>query len=649
MKVFSCTRMTTAVSSCLIAYSLTFSVSAFAAADTDLAVDDEFIVSATRSASVDLPVATDIAVITQEDIEISGVQKLSDLLRTQAGLQIQDLDGSGGRNVTIGTRGFSSNAANNTLVLVDGRKLNNPTLATANLNSVSLRDIERIEIVRGSAGVLFGDQAVGGVINIITKKHDSEDLSGNLIIGAGNLATRSVSGAIGKRLESGLGFRVSIDHRQSDNFRDNNESDVTSYLVNLNYAFDNAELFVESQRINDNLRLPGALSEAQVAQNPEQTNTPNDFSDNRSRIQRLGGSIQLAEGWRLLGEYSTRKEEVEGFAFGSAREQETKVDNFSPRIVGNFAMPAGKATLTAGLDWVKSDFSRAFVDSEQRINAQYLQFVYLLDQGVTLSLGARSSEVEDTNVLANSSQEDELEAFEAGLSYAATEKLRLFARYADAFRFANIDENGFTLPTVEFLRPQKSESYEGGIEWRGDNVDAKLSYYQMDLVDELAYDSGVVVPGSIFTGANVNLPKSERDGVLMDLEYRLQSDITLRLNYAYIDATTVSGSFAGNAVPYVAEHSANAALIYQVSDNWSLFVDADYTGDRYRISDDANAAGKLGSYTLVNINVGWQKAQWRANLRVNNIADRDYANFESVFGVYPQPGTNGSLTVGYDF
>lgn len=649
MKVFSCTRMTTAVSSCLIAYALTFSVSAFAAADTDLAVDDEFIVSATRSASVDLPVATDIAVITQEDIEISGVQKLSDLLRTQAGLQIQDLDGSGGRNVTIGTRGFSSNAANNTLVLVDGRKLNNPTLATANLNSVSLRDIERIEIVRGSAGVLFGDQAVGGVINIITKKHDSEDLSGNLIIGAGNLATRSVSGAIGKRLESGLGFRVSIDHRQSDNFRDNNESDVTSYLVNLNYAFDNAELFVESQRINDNLRLPGALSEAQVAQNPEQTNTPDDFSDNRSRIQRLGGSIQLAEGWRLLGEYSTRKEEVEGFAFGSAREQETKVDNFSPRIVGNFAMPAGKATLTAGLDWVKSDFSRAFVDSEQRINAQYLQFVYLLDQGVTLSLGARSSEVEDTNVLANSSQEDELEAFEAGLSYAATEKLRLFARYADAFRFANIDENGFTLPTVEFLRPQKSESYEGGIEWRGDNVDAKLSYYQMDLVDELAYDSGVVVPGSIFTGANVNLPKSERDGVLMDLEYRLQSDITLRLNYAYIDATTVSGSFAGNAVPYVAEHSANAALIYQVSDNWSLFVDADYTGDRYRISDDANAAGKLGSYTLVNINVGWQKAQWRANLRVNNIADRDYANFESVFGVYPQPGTNGSLTVGYDF
>lgn len=649
MKVFSCTRMTTAVSSCLIAYALTFSVSAFAAADTDLAVDDEFIVSATRSASVDLPVATDIAVITQEDIEISGVQKLSDLLRTQAGLQIQDLDGSGGRNVTIGTRGFSSNAANNTLVLVDGRKLNNPTLATANINSVSLRDIERIEIVRGSAGVLFGDQAVGGVINIITKKHDSEDLSGNLIIGAGNLATRSVSGAIGKRLESGLGFRVSIDHRQSDNFRDNNESDVTSYLVNLNYAFDNAELFVESQRINDNLRLPGALSEAQVAQNPEQTNTPNDFSDNRSRIQRLGGSIQLAEGWRLLGEYSTRKEEVEGFAFGSAREQETKVDNFSPRIVGNFAMPAGKATLTAGLDWVKSDFSRAFVDSEQRINAQYLQFVYLLDQGVTLSLGARSSEVEDTNVLANSSQEDELEAFEAGLSYAATEKLRLFARYADAFRFANIDENGFTLPTVEFLRPQKSESYEGGIEWRGDNVDAKLSYYQMDLVDELAYDSGVVVPGSIFTGANVNLPKSERDGVLMDLEYRLQNDITLRLNYAYIDATTVSGSFAGNAVPYVAEHSANAALIYQVSDNWSLFVDADYTGDRYRISDDANAAGKLGSYTLVNINVGWQKAQWRANLRVNNIADRDYANFESVFGVYPQPGTNGSLTVGYDF
>ncbi|MGV8837097.1 TonB-dependent receptor plug domain-containing protein, partial [Cellvibrio sp.] len=144
-------------------------------------------VSATRSETVQMPVATQIKVITEEEIRVSGAKLLSEVLRTQAGIQLTDSDGSGARNVTASMRGLSG--ANNVLVLVDGRKLNNPSLAAPALNTVSLKDVERIEIVQGSAGVLYGDQAVGGVINIITRRAVAGEVDGSIsaTIGTDNL------------------------------------------------------------------------------------------------------------------------------------------------------------------------------------------------------------------------------------------------------------------------------------------------------------------------------------------------------------------------------------------------------------------------------------------------------------------------------
>ena len=96
-------------------------------------------VSATRSETAQMPVATQIKIISAEDIRVSGAKLLSEVLRTQAGIQLTDSDGSGARNVTASMRGLSG--ANNVLVLVDGRKLNNPSLAAPALNTVSLKGV----------------------------------------------------------------------------------------------------------------------------------------------------------------------------------------------------------------------------------------------------------------------------------------------------------------------------------------------------------------------------------------------------------------------------------------------------------------------------------------------------------------------------
>ena len=127
------------------------------------------VVSAARTEQSTLTTPASITVITREQIEISGARHINELLRGQGGVQINDLYGDGSRS-SVGMRGFGETAASNTLVLVDGRRLNNPDIAAQDMNSIALEDVERIEIVQGSAGVLFGDQAVGGVINVITRK-----------------------------------------------------------------------------------------------------------------------------------------------------------------------------------------------------------------------------------------------------------------------------------------------------------------------------------------------------------------------------------------------------------------------------------------------------------------------------------------------
>ena len=160
--------------------------------DTDKAAAEipAVVVSAARTEQSTLTTPASITVITREQIEDSGSRHIVEVLRGQGGVQINDLYGDGSR-ATVGMRGFAESAGSNTLVLVDGRRLNNPDLASPDLNSIALEDVERIELVQGSAGVLFGDQAVGGVINIITRKPGA--LRHSLELSAGSCQLSAIS------------------------------------------------------------------------------------------------------------------------------------------------------------------------------------------------------------------------------------------------------------------------------------------------------------------------------------------------------------------------------------------------------------------------------------------------------------------------
>jgi len=134
------------------------------------AEDHEPLVIVVTPSGIEQPVTdanTTITVIDQKTIEESNAGSVAELLRGQAGVHVSDIFGDGSQ-ATIDLRGFGPTAGSNTLVLIDGRKLNNSADgASPDLSLIDIDDIAQIEILQGSSGVLYGNQAVGGVVNII--------------------------------------------------------------------------------------------------------------------------------------------------------------------------------------------------------------------------------------------------------------------------------------------------------------------------------------------------------------------------------------------------------------------------------------------------------------------------------------------------
>ncbi len=605
------------------------------------------LVTGTRSLVSEEMQGKSVSVITRQQISASGASNVFEALRASGAVQITQNYTGNSNDGAVSMRGFGENSSQNVLILMDGRPLNNPTLEAPDLSIITLDNVERIEVLQGSAGVLYGANAVGGVINIITRP--VEVSSGKVQFTGGSYNSKKISANVDQRYANGVGVRINANQSKSDGYRDNSDTDYQRVLAGFSYRYSGGEVGLTHQVINDNQRLPGSLTDAQLAADRRSAGTPDNYFNNDVKVTELTLIQQLNDSVKLSAEASQRDSNGSGY-LGSTYPQDTRVNAFSPRLTAKIPSAHGNAIVTTGFDYTTSDFQAwNYYNSEQTTKAYYAQLIYPVTEAISLSMGGRTTRVEDIDTANSLANNESAFVKELGLTWQVKPNHQLFLRRDENVRFAAIEENGYTLPSVSFLKPQTGTSWELG--WQGEYQATKVSanLYHLTLNNEIMYDS----EANSGWGANLNLDRSLRKGMILSAEHSLLDNLRVGGTYTYTNSELLEGSFQGNEVPFVARHTLNLFANYQFDPQWNLYVDSQFTGSRYLAGDDANNADKVDPIVVINASLKWQHDQWVSQLTINNLFDEEYDAYAGTsWGSnyhYPAPERNLWLSVAYQF
>ncbi|MCT7947140.1 TonB-dependent receptor [Shewanella septentrionalis] len=629
---------------------------AMAADATSTAKVDEHLVVIGRSDNTPLNIAANVNVIDAAAIEMSGATSVTEVLRGQSGIQISDNN----IGTSFAMRGFSaSTAVNNTLILLDGRRLNNIDIAAPSLNAIPLNQVERIEILSGSAGVLYGDQAVGGVINIVTKS--PENTGGSVQLSGGSFDTYEGRGDVSGAINKDWRYFFTGSYNQGDNYRKHNANETGSILGRIQYKTATDSFFVETSYYDNDRENPGSLTEKQFKDNPRYSGNDKQYSHEMTTAARTGYQHQLNQNWALAADLDYSDTLVSSLNWGQSRNTRSLL-MFSPKALANYSTRQGELNLVTGLDISrgKADFDTMARSNVQQMQSAYLQATVPLSHILSYVVGGRyarvTDELVDGNVYPNGMDLDEnAHAFELGLNYRPTAEHRLYVRADDNFRFAKVDEQAYTSPGVLGLKPQTGRSYEAGWDWTLASQTLRVSLYRLDLEDEIVYDSSATKPiGGNFDGANVNADASRRYGASADWDWQVTKAVQLGLEYNYIDAEFTDGNNDGKELSWVAKHTGRGYVSMDFAEHFQVFAEAIYTGDRFVEGDNGNEGDKLASYVLGNLALNYNRDAWLASLRIDNLFDKDYVSAGYYGGLwgdsyYSGRGRDIRLTLGYRF
>lgn len=587
-------------------------------------------------------------IITQEQLTLTGVTSLAEALQDLGGVQLQDTSGNGSQ-VLLSMRGFGANASSNTLLLVNGIPITNPDMAPPDLNAIPLQQIKNIEIVAGSESVLYGDQAVSGIINIITRQAISHPIELACTVGSYQQRNCSVSLAHGyQRLQ----FNAMLIHRHTDNYRVHNQYEQNILLGGINYSYPQGLINLDYTLAIENMQYPGALTHAQVEQNRRQSTNHTDFFKDGSDFIRLTQQ-QTFNAWRLQTSLVRREMHGNGVLF-SPFTQSRAIHFLKPELIGTWK----NVLLKTGMDIEDDRYQlHSSFGMTQDIQQKYgifalatLPLLASLSSSVGLRMAQQNSYLRSTT---SNNNVNRALATTLGAAWQFTPEIQFYLRRAGSFRFPKADENAATTPGTAGLKTQRGISYETGMEIAKEHYSAKLSMYQLNLRDEIAFDP-LQTPQDPF-GTNRNLAPTVRRGLTISGKQDIGSQLSIDGQYNYVNARFQDGINVGKRIPLVSENTWRTGINFHFSDHWNAYTEALFTGNQYAANDDANIAGKMGGYILYHFSLRYAYEHLTAALRINNIFNR-YYYFYTVYQpsmlsefFYPAPGRNFTLSVQYMF
>lgn len=602
----------------------------------------ETVVSATRfpENASDLPFG--VSVLSAEDIKRSGATTVNDAVMKLLGVPGR-IDYYGGGDYALDLRGFGTTAGSNQVVVLDGLKMNEADLGGTRLAGIPIDSVERIEVIRGSGAVLYGEGATGGVIAITTKagRGTARRNSAEVYAAAGSLGVGEVR-ASAVIASGGLSIDLAANKREADNHRDNFHSDVEGGAATVQWSNDWLRLGARYSRDELQTGLPGSLTAAEYESNPQLAKTPNNWANIKNDRQGLFADATVGN-WQFGMNVDTRSKSLHSYSPTWLTKYQIDVNAFSLKARHEQQLAGMSNVAIVGFD--SADWTRNDLGSSKSVRKQDSQGFYVKDDltlqcGVRISAGVRTDWVRKEVSSVTARVDERPQAWELGASIPVAVGASLYGRVGHSYRLANVDEFGFTTPGV-VLRQQTSRDTELGTRLSQGSAKVDIRWYRSDLNDEIGYDSKADGPYGSGTGANVNLAPTLRQGVELEGRYEMSSSVNLRANAAFREARFVSGAYAGNNVPLVPgktlalrvewipviDHTLNGGL------NWASSQNPDF----------ANLC-TMPAYATMDLQYGYQMKNLEFAVGVNNLTDRKY--YTQAFtcsagvtnGIYPEAG-----------
>ena len=570
----------------------------------------EVVVTALRVPRLKSSIPWDTTVITRKDIESSTSLKLGDIIRSTPGVSVR---ANGGLSSQISARLRGSNSQQ-VLVLLNGNRINSPALGSFDLGDILLNDVERIEIVKAPLSALYGADAVGGVINVITRKSTAKPET-LVSLGYGEFGTQNLSIST-----SGPHYFLSAASLRSNGFRSNSDYKATDFNLRLfSKYFEAGVKKYEAQKGS-----PGSLDFLTAQARQSDTNL---FYDLIYRADKIGLKASLSQA-NLDQQYVNP-----AFALTSRHKTLTNIFNLQ-QSMGNYVL---------GLE-VRNDLGQSTNSGSHNLDNKA---VYVQAQYGPMVIGGR---------------EDISSAYgqhfnpRVGFVFNLRSDTLLKTSWGSSFKaptindlyWAKTTEPGWPSGVVTTegnlgLRPETSQSFDITLEKKiNRQITARLSYYTNQIKDMIRWTNiSTSTTDAYWTPTNVN--NANISGVEFECEKEMGQHFKSFMSFDYQLARDAD---SGNFIDYSPQNQFSAGVKYSDPNKFNSNIIVKYVGERYTNLANTN---KLPSYTVVDLNLSKEMGAWGLKLDIENLFDEGYAESYGFSDVYPMPGRRYNVGVSYKF
>ena len=602
---------------------------------------EPFVVTATRYPEESAKVAAFITVLTQQEIKKSGARTVNEAIMRLGGI-VGRPSLYGGNEYSLDISGFGDTASSNMVYVIDGVTFKQGDASEVRLGNISLDEVERIEIQRGSSSVLYGEGAVAGVINIVTHAsglRGKAESAGKIEAGFGSYGSRDakVSASYGK---DGLNLYASSGKTESDGFRSNSASHADNGSLSLQLTGDNTRLGGSYTKSNEYAQTPGSLSVSQYQSNRNQADADNLSVGTYSNASSNHYGIFIETEFKDILWRADLKRRERNYYFldqysglASYATHNTTNDNFALTANKKWNLVTGVNRLIAGIEknnWNQTRVTSSFGDYTNLSYTKALFFKNDLDidrWDTRITTGYRIEDmvknaIGTTDSYSPYSSNKTLSAWELGASKTIDSINTVWAKVSKNYRLPNIDEFSTSYDTtgtyILTLSPQTSTDTDIGWKYKSTYTSLEGRLFQSEITNEISYDT--------FYQTNMNLDPTRRQGIEGSIRQSITSNLEIQGFAAYRKSIFVSGDYAGNKLPMAPQNLYNLRASWSFRPTQTFSLGVSYVGDQ-QIAGDYSNTTKMPAYTVTDFFYRYQTKQWECQLAVRNVFNKEYYSY----------------------